>query len=114
MQGDLRLTIITDTADHVIANASVVSDTPGQAATRQTCCSRSSEDVVLPAALVVGEFEYVEGSVGRIDSASLSATPGKKRLTGPARSRPHSKCLHFSTMTSAIKYPYGKLDMSPA
>ena len=105
------LTAIIDAGDHAISNGAVVSDTPGPARAstrsrsrpRRRCRptwwrSRSATSSVRPAS--------ADGIPVRICS-----TPDKKALTGFALESALEIMQVSSTATTAMKYPFKKLDV---
>ena len=104
------ITIIADKAHTVIANTKPISDTPGPGPDKHTVrFATSSKMSSYLAAFVVGEFEYVEGSVDGIP-IRIYSTPGKKQL-GTFALEATENFLRYFDHYFGIKYPYGKLDI---
>jgi aminopeptidase N/puromycin-sensitive aminopeptidase len=94
----------------VISNTMPVSDVPGPAANSHTVrfatTPKMSSYLV---AMIVGQFDYVEGSAEGIPIRVFS-TAGKKQL-GMYALQSAGEILRFYNQYFAIKYPYGKLDL---
>src|SRR6202451_1525048 len=102
------ITAVADT-DHVaISNYKVASDTPGPGDKHTVKFATTAKMSSYLAALVVGNFEYVEGSVDGIPIRVYS-TPGKKEMGRFALEAAES-IVGYMNKYFAIKYPYGKLD----
>src|SRR5229473_2316693 len=97
--------------EHVaISNSKIISDTPGpgenQHSVRFATTPKMSSYL---AALVMGDFEYIEGSADGIP-IRVYGTPGKKQLSKFALEATENFLLYFDQYFG-IKYPYGKLDL---
>src|ERR1700756_5183915 len=104
------VTVIVDNGHRAISNAKVVSDTPGPGAGKHTVhfatTPKMSSYLV---AVVVGDFEYIEGLADGIPI----------RVYGPPGSKSYSSfalgigelCLKYYDQYFGIKYPFEKLDM---
>jgi aminopeptidase N len=103
------ITAVADKGLAAISNGKVISDTPGPGnkhAVRFSTTAKMSSYLV---ALVVGNFEYVEGSADGIP-VRVWASTGKKDL-GTFALKAAEFNLHFYDQYFGIKYPYGKLDL---
>jgi len=104
------ITVAADKGHTVLSNTRAISDTPGPGDGKHTVrfatSPRMSSYLV---AMVVGEFEYVEGSADGIPIRVYS-TPGKKQLGTFALATAENVLPYFDHYFG-IKYPYGKLDM---
>jgi aminopeptidase N len=92
-----------------ISNQKVVSDTagPGDKHTVRFATTAKMSDYL--AALVVGNFEYVEGEADGIP-IRVYATTGKKEM-GKFSLEAAEHILSYYDKYFGIKYPYGKLDL---
>jgi aminopeptidase N/puromycin-sensitive aminopeptidase len=102
--------VTADEGMTVISNTKVVSDTPGPGdgkhrVTFATTPKMSSYLV----AMVVGNFEYIEGSADGIP-IRVYTSPGKKELS-PFALDAAENIMRYYNRYFAIKYPYGKLDL---
>ena len=103
------ITAIAD-KDHVaISNYKVVSDTPGPGDKHTVKFATTAKMSSYLAALVVGNFEYIEGSVDGIPIRVYS-TPGKKEM-GKFALEAAEYIVGYYDKYFGIKYPYGKLDL---
>jgi len=104
------ITIIADKGHTVLSNTKPISDTPGPEEGKHTVhfatTPKMSSYLV---AMVVGEFEYIEGSADGIPIRVYS-TPGTKQLSTFALEIAENVLPYFDRYFG-IKYPYGKLDM---
>ncbi|HXM24182.1 MAG TPA: M1 family metallopeptidase [Terriglobales bacterium] len=104
------ITVVADKGHTVISNTKAISDTPGPENDKHTVrFSTSPKMSSYLAAIVVGDFEYVEGSADGIPIRVYS-TPGKKQL-GTFALEATENCLRYFDHYFGIKYPYGKLDL---
>ena len=104
------ITVIADKAMKVISNGKVVSDTPGPGDAKHTVhFSTSPKMSSYLVAIVVGDFEYIEGESDGIP-IRVWTSPGKKELGRFALAAAEFN-LHFYDHYFGIKYPYGKLDL---
>jgi aminopeptidase N len=104
------ITVVADKSHIAISNGKVVSDTRGPGAGKHTVrfatTAKMSSYLV---AMVVGDFEYVQGSA--------DGTP--IRVYGPPGSKAYStyalgigeQCLNYFDQYFGVKYPFEKLDM---
>jgi aminopeptidase N len=104
---------VTVTADQgltVISNTKVISDTPGPGDGKHTVhfatTPKMSSYLV---AMVVGNFEYIEGEADGIP-IRVYASPGKKEL-GTFALDAAENIMRYYNRYFGIKYPYGKLDL---
>ncbi len=104
------ITVVADKDLTVISNSKVVSDTPDPTGEKHTVhfatTPKMSSYLV---ALVVGQFESLEGSADGIP-IRVYTSPGKKELGSFALAAAESFIPYFDRYFG-IKYPYGKLDM---
>ncbi len=102
--------VTADRAMTVISNTKVLSDTPGPGDGKHTVrfatTPKMSSYLV---AMVVGNFEYIEGSADGIP-IRVYASPGKKEL-GTFALDAAENIMRYYNRYFAIKYPYGKLDL---
>jgi len=104
-----EVSVTADQGLTVISNTNIASDTPaadGKHTVHFAATPRMSSYLV---AIVVGNFEYVEGSADGIP-IRVFTSPGKKEL-GTFALQAAEFNLHFYDQYFGIKYPYGKLDL---
>jgi puromycin-sensitive aminopeptidase len=105
---DVATTI--DKGDAAFSNGKIISDVPGPGEDKHTVkfatTPKMSSYLV---ALVVGDFQCVEGSSEGVP-IRVCATPDKKDLVKAALPMAE-QILHFYNRYYSIKYPYGKLDI---
>ncbi len=92
-----------------ISNQKVVSDTPGPGNSHTVKFATTAKMSSYLAALVVGNFEYVEGEADGIP-IRVYATTGKKEM-GKFALESAEHILQYYDKYFGIKYPYGKLDL---
>jgi aminopeptidase N len=103
------ITAVADRDQVAISNYKVVSDTPGPGDKHTVKFATTAKMSSYLAALVVGNFEYVEGSVDGIP-IRVYTTPGKKAMGKFALDAAVYVVGYFDKYFG-IKYPYGKLDL---
>jgi aminopeptidase N len=103
------ISAVADKGMVAISNQKVVSDTDGPAGKHTVRFARTAKMSSYLAALVVGNFEYIEGSADGIPIRVYS-TPGKKEM-GRFALESAEYILGYYDKYFAIKYPYGKLDL---
>jgi len=103
------ITAVADKGLAVISNQKVVSDTAGPGDKHTVRFATTAKMSSYLAALVVGNFEYVEGEADGIPIRVYS-TPGKKEM-GKFALEAAQYILSYYDKYFAIKYPYGKLDL---
>jgi len=103
------LTVVADEGLTAISNGRVLTDTPGPSHKHTVHFATSPKMSSYLVAMVVGNFEYVQGSADGIP-IRVYASPGKKELSRFAL-RAAEYNLHFYDSYFGIKYPYGKLDL---
>jgi len=103
------ITAIADKGQVAISNYKVVSDTPGPGDKHTVKFATTAKMSSYLAALVVGNFEYVEGSVDGIPIRVYS-TPGKKEM-GRFALGAAEHIVSYMDKYFGMKYPYGKLDL---
>ena len=92
-----------------ISNQKVISDTPGPGDSHTVKFATTAKMSSYLAALVVGNFEYVEGEADGIP-IRVYATTGKKEM-GKFALESAEHILTYLDKYFGIKYPYGKLDL---
>ena len=103
------ITAVADKGQVAISNYKVVSDTPGPGEKHTVKFATTAKMSSYLAALVVGNFEYVEGSADGIPIRVYS-TPGKKDM-GKFALEAAEYIVSYYDKYFGIKYPYGKLDL---
>jgi aminopeptidase N/puromycin-sensitive aminopeptidase len=103
------ITAIADKGMVAISNYKIASDTPGPGDKHTVKFATTAKMSSYLAALVVGNFEYVEGSVDGIPIRVYS-TPGKKEM-GKFALDAAEHIVSYYDKYFGIKYPYGKLDL---
>jgi aminopeptidase N len=103
------ITAVADKGQIAISNYRVVSDTPGPGEKHTVKFATTAKMSSYLAALVVGNFEYIEGSVDGIPIRVYS-TPGKKEM-GKFALDAAEYIVGYYDKYFGIKYPYGKLDL---
>jgi aminopeptidase N/puromycin-sensitive aminopeptidase len=103
------ITAVADKGQVAISNYKVVSDTPGPGDKHTVKFATTAKISSYLAALVVGNFEYIEGSADGIPIRVYS-TPGKKDM-GKFALEAAEYIVGYYDKYFGIKYPYGKLDL---
>ena len=103
------ITAVADKGTVAISNSKVVSDTPGPGDKHTVRFATTPKMSSYLAALVVGNFEYIEGEADGIPIRVYS-TPGKKEM-GKFALETAEHVLSYYDKYFNIKYPYGKLDL---
>jgi aminopeptidase N len=103
------ITAIADKNLVAISNQKIVSDTPGPGDKHTVRFATTAKMSSYLAALVVGNFEYIEGAADGIP-IRVYATPGKKDM-GKFALESAEYILSYYDKYFGIKYPYGKLDL---
>jgi aminopeptidase N/puromycin-sensitive aminopeptidase len=103
------ITAIADKGLVAISNQKVISDTPGPGDKHTVHFATTVKLSSYLAALVVGNFEYIEGEADGIPIRVYS-TPGKKEM-GKFALETAEHVLSYYDKYFSIKYPYGKLDL---
>ena len=103
------ITAVADKGMVAISNQKIVSDTPGPGDKHTVRFATTVKLSSYLAALVVGNFEYIEGSADGIPIRVYS-TPGKKEM-GKFALESAEHVLSYYDKYFNIKYPYGKLDL---
>src|SRR5580704_13760324 len=102
--------VTADQGMTVISNTKVVSDTPGHGDGKHTVRFATTPKMsCYLVAMVVGNFEYIEGSADGIP-IRVYASPGKKELRTFALDAAENIMRYYNHYFD-IKYPYGKLDL---
>jgi len=103
------ISAVADEDEVAISNYKVISDTPGPGNQHTVKFATTAKMSSYLAALIVGHFEYVEGSVDGIPIRVYS-TPGKKEMGRFALNAAEHIVAYYDDYFG-IKYPYGKLDL---
>jgi aminopeptidase N len=103
------ITTVADKGQVAISNSKVVSDTPGPGDRHTVRFATTPRMSSYLGALVVGNFEYIEGEADGIPIRVYS-TPGKKEM-GKFALETAEHVLSYYDKYFGIKYPYGKLDL---
>ena len=103
------ITAVADNGQVAISNQKVISDTPGPGGKHTVRFATTAKMSSYLAALVVGNFEYIEGEADGIPIRVYS-TPGKKEM-GKFALETAEHVLSYYDKYFNIKYPYGKLDL---
>jgi len=103
------ITAVADKGMVAVSNQKVVSDTPGPGDKHTVRFATTAKMSSYLAALIVGNFEYIEGEADGIP-IRVYATPGKKDM-GKFSLEAAEYILGYFDKYFAIKYPYGKLDL---
>jgi aminopeptidase N len=103
------ISAVADKGQVAISNQKVVSDTPGPGDRHTVRFATTARMSSYLAALVVGNFEYIEGEADGIPIRVYS-TPGKKEM-GKFALESAQHVLSYYDKYFDIKYPYGKLDL---
>ncbi len=103
------ITAVAPTGMVAISNQKVVSDKPGADGKHTVRFATTAKMSSYLAALVVGNFEYVEGEADGIP-IRVYATTGKKDM-GKFSLEAAEHILTYYDKYFGIKYPYGKLDL---
>jgi aminopeptidase N len=103
------ITAVADKGLAAISNQKVISDTPGPGDKHTVKFATTAKMSSYLAALIVGNFKYVEGEADGIP-IRVYATAGKEEM-GRFALEVASDVLKYYDHYFAIKYPYGKLDL---
>src|SRR5271165_412162 len=103
------ITAVADKGLTAISNQKIVSDEPGPGNKHTVRFATTAKMSSYLAALVIGNFEYIEGEADGIPIRVYS-TPGKKDM-GRFALEAASYILGYYDKYFDIKYPYGKLDL---
>ena len=103
------IAVVADKGLTAISNQKAVSDTPGPGDKHTVRFATTAKMSSYLAALVVGNFEYVEGEADGIP-IRVYATTGKKEM-GRFALEVATDVLKYYDTYFGIKYPYGKLDL---
>ena len=103
------ITAVADKGQVAISNQKVISDTAGPGEKHTVKFATTAKMSSYLAALVVGQFEYIEGEADGIPIRVYS-TPGKKDM-GKFALESAEYILGYYDKYFGIKYPYGKLDL---
>jgi aminopeptidase N/puromycin-sensitive aminopeptidase len=100
---------VADKGLTAISNQKVISDEPGPGDKHTVRFATTAKMSPYLAALVIGNFEYIEGEADGIP-IRVYATTGKKEM-GKYALEVASNVLKYYNNYFGIKYPYGKLDL---
>ena len=103
------ITAVADKGLTAISNQKIVSDVPGPGDKHTVRFATTARMSSYLAALVIGNFDYLEGEADGIP-IRVYATTGKKEM-GKYALEVASNVLKFYNSYFGIKYPYGKLDL---
>ena len=103
------MSAVADKGMVAISNYKQISDTPGPGGKHTVRFATTAKMSSYLAALVVGNFEYIEGSADGIP-IRVYTTPGKKEMGKFALDAAEHIVAYYDKYF-AIKYPYGKLDL---
>jgi aminopeptidase N/puromycin-sensitive aminopeptidase len=103
------ITAVADSGLVAISNSKALSDKPGPGGKHTVRFVTTPKMSSYLAALVVGNFEYIEGEADGIPIRVYS-TPGKKEM-GKFALETAEHVLNYYDKYFSIKYPYGKLDL---
>jgi aminopeptidase N len=103
------ISAVADKGQVAISNQKIASDTPGPGDKHTVRFATTAKMSSYLAALVVGNFEYIEGEADGIPIRVYS-TPGKKEM-GKFALEAAEHVLSYYDKYFSIKYPYGKLDL---
>jgi len=103
------ITVVADKGLTAISNQKIASDEPGPGSKHTVRFATTAKMSSYLAALVVGNFEYVEGEADGIP-IRVYATTGKKEM-GRFALEVSKDILKYYDNYFGIKYPYGKLDL---
>ncbi len=103
------ITVVADKGQVAMSNQKIVSDTTGPGEKHTVKFATTVKMSSYLAALVVGNFEYIEGEADGIPIRVYS-TPGKKEM-GRFALEAAEHVLSYYDKYFNIKYPYGKLDL---
>ncbi len=103
------ITAVADKGQVAISNYKVISDTPGPGDKHTVKFATTAKMSSYLAALVVGNFEYIEGEADGIP-IRIYSTPGKKEM-GRFVLGASEQIVSYFDKYFGIKYPYGKLDL---
>jgi aminopeptidase N len=103
------ITAVADKGQVAISNQKVASDTPGPGDKHTVRFATTAKMSSYLAALVVGNFEYLEGEADGIP-IRIYGTPGTKEMGAFALETTEHVLSYFDKYFN-IKYPYGKLDL---
>jgi aminopeptidase N/puromycin-sensitive aminopeptidase len=100
---------VADKGQVAISNYKVISDAPGPGDKHTVRFATTAKLSSYLAALVVGNFEYIEGEADGVP-IRIYSTPGKKEM-GKFALESAEHILQYYDKYFGIKYPYGKLDL---
>jgi len=103
------ISAVADKGMVALSNYKAVSDTPGPGEKHTVKFATTAKMSSYLAALVVGNFEYIEGSADGIP-IRIYSTPGKKEM-GRFVLGAAEQIVSYYDKYFGIKYPYGKLDL---
>jgi aminopeptidase N len=108
-KGTFDITAVAGKGMVAISNYKAISDTPGPGDKHTVKFATTAKMSSYLAALVVGNFEYIEGEADGIP-IRIYSTPGKKEM-GRFVLEASEQIVRYFDKYFGIKYPYGKLDL---
>jgi len=103
------ITAVAEKGMVALSNYKAISDTPGPGDKHTVKFATTAKMSSYLAALVVGNFEYIEGEADGIP-IRIYSTPGKKEMGRFVLGSAEHDVSYFDKYFG-IKYPYGKLDL---
>jgi aminopeptidase N len=103
------ITAVAEKGQVAISNQKILSDTAGPGDKHTVRFATTAKMSPYLAALIVGNFEYIEGEADGIPIRVYS-TPGKKEM-GKFALESAEHILGYYDKYFSVKYPYGKLDL---
>src|SRR5579863_1581666 len=104
------ITVVADLQHTVISNSKIIFDSPGPDAGKHTVKFATTPKISsYLVAVVVGDFEFVEGSADGIP-IRVYTTPGRKQLASYGLETAE-QAIKYYDQYFGIKYPFGKLDL---
>ena len=109
MKATFDITLIVDKGDTAISNSPIASDTPVSDTKHRIQFATTARMSTYLVALLVGDFQCVEGGVDGIP-IRVCSTPGRQQ-TGAFALEAAQSVVHFYNGYFGIKYPFQKLDL---
>ena len=103
------VTVVADAGMVAISNGKAISDSPGPSGKHTVHFATTPKMSSYLVAMVVGNFESIEGAADGIP-IRVFTSPGKKEL-GTFALEAAENVMKYYNQYFGIKYPYGKLDM---
>lgn len=105
------ITAVADKGLAAISNQKVISDTPGPGDKHTVKFATTAKMSSYLAALVVGNFEYIEGEADGIPIRVYATTGKNTKEMGKFALESAEHVMRYYDKYFGIKYPYGKLDL---